>query len=213
MTAVAAERETVVNLTGDCTQPHCLDFAWKLHRQLTDGYTRRCSIMPMPTSVDAYLAEHRTMRKRAARAERLGYVFAKIDRQLFTDDVFAINTSTGERQGRPMSPGYLEQPKFSKNPLVCLHHHVWTYGVLRHGHLVAYLWLYRSGELAMVSSILGHADHLADDVMYLLVSGVIADQIQYGGTLFYNLHSSGTDGLRYFKERIGLRAGDVRWEL
>jgi hypothetical protein len=47
--------------------------------------------------------------------------------------------------------------------------------------------------------------------MYLLVSGMISDQSDRGGVLFYNRHDSGTSGLVYFKERLGFAAGDVEW--
>jgi hypothetical protein len=65
----------------------------------------------------------------------------------------------------------------------------------------------------MVSSILGHAERLRDDIMYLLVTETLRDQSWFGGTAFYNLHNSGTDGLRYFKERLGFRPAEVEWAL
>jgi hypothetical protein len=211
--AAVAERVTTIDLGVAHAGPDCLEMAWKLHRQLSDGYTHRVSAMPMPSDMAAYLSAHRTARKRAARAERLGYRFAEIDRHEHEDDVFAINTSMPERQGRPMSAGYHDRPSFGANPCRCDRHHVYTYGVLTGSKLVAYLWLYRCGELAMVSSILGHADHLPGDIMYLLVTEAIRAQVDFGGTLFYNLHSSGTDGLRYFKERIGFAPTEVEWLL
>jgi hypothetical protein len=202
-----------VDLAAGHTGPDCRNMAIDLERQLSNGYTRFTSAMPMPDNPDVYLAEHRTVRKRAAHAKRLGYRFATIDRHQHEDAVYEINVSMPERQGRPMSPGYLQRPVFGENPCRCDRHHVYTYGVLRHDTLVAYLWLYRAGELAMISSILGHAAALEHDVMYLLVADAISDQARFGGTLFYNLHSSGTDGLRFFKERIGLSPTDIEWLL
>lgn len=193
--------------------PDCVEFADKLHAQLSGGYRRGASTMPLD-GFDEYLATHRTARRRASRARRLGYTFDEVDREHFLEDVYAVNVSTPARQGRPMSAGYLERPTFSPNPCRCQLHHVYTYGVLQGDDpstLVAYLWLYRCGELAMISSILGHADRLADDIMYLLTTETIRAQSEQGGTLFYNLHASGTDGLRYFKSKIGLSPTDVEW--
>jgi hypothetical protein len=167
----------------------------------------------MPEDFTAYLLEHNTARKRAGRAARLRYRFAYIDRARYEDDINAVNVSTPERQGRPMSEAYQRPHTFGPNEMICSHHHVYTYGVLKDSHVVAYLWLYRSGELAMVSSILGHLDHLDNGVMYLLVTEAIRDQMALGGTLFYNLHSSGTDGLRWFKERLGFQATEIAWLL
>jgi hypothetical protein len=188
--------------------------AGQLQMQLA-GYARGAAIMPIPDSLDEYVAEHRTMRRRSSRAIRLGYSFDEIDRGEYVGDIYDINTSTPERQGRPMGPGYLEQPTYGDNPIECPLHHVYTYGVLEPaGRLVAYLWLYRSGDLAMVSSILGHRDHLDAGIMYLLFEAALTRQWLVGpGTVFYNLWNSGTEGLRFYKTRIGLREGNIAWAL
>lgn len=211
MSALMTHQAVAIDLSADHASSHCQEMSWQLHQQLSNGYTRGASILALPEDFGGYVAARRTARKRATRAARLGYRFTEIERRNHEADIFAINTSAPIRQGRPMSDGYLREQHFSPNPLVCGQHHVYTYGVVSAGRLVAYLWLYRCGELAMISSILGHADHLADDVMYLLVTETIREQIPLGGTLFYNLHSSGTDGLRFFKERLGLTSAEVAW--
>lgn len=205
--------QTAISLETGCDHPSCAEIAFPLHKQLTEGDYRLCSVLAMPETVEQWRAAHRTARKRADRAARLGYRFELIDRRDYQDDIYQINTSAPARQGRPMTAGYWTRPVFGENPLICDRHHVYTYGVLTGSRLVAYLWLYRAGQLALVSSILGHADHLAGDVMYLLVQGVIDDQADEGGFLCYNRHDSGTDGLRYFKERLGLTETVVEWLL
>jgi hypothetical protein len=205
----------VVRLDAACS-PECGELAFPLFRQLRDGgYGNGASIIPGLDDIDTYLAEHRTARRRAARARRLGYTFAEIRREEHADAIYRINTSAPERQGRPMSVGYLERPAFSPLPeYPCERHAIRTYGVFApDGPLVAYLVLYVCGDLVMVSQILGHADHLSNDVMYLLVVSALADEIPLPSTVFYNLHSSGTDGLRYFKERLGFREASVEWVL
>lgn len=204
---------TTINLDASCMNLECVTMAQSLHAQLSNGYTRGASTMELPNDFNDYLHEHRTARKRAARAQRLGYRWTTIDRSLYEADIFEINTSKPERQGRPMTAAYMSPHRFSANPMLCERHHVYTYAVIIHGNVVAYLWLYRSGDLAMVSSILGHADHLTNDVMYLLVVETIRDQMRLGGTMFYNLHSSGTDGLRWFKERLGFQPTEIAWLL
>lgn len=204
---------TRIELLRGCSDASCLEMAARLSSQLDPNYSRGAAVMDIDGSFGAYSRNHRTMRKRADRAERLGYTFAQIDRTQYVDDIYRINTSKAQRQGRPMTAGYNKVPTFSPNPKVCSHHHVYTYGVLHDDQLVAYLWLYRSGDLAMVSSILGHAEHLDNNVMYLLYEGMLADQWPLGGTVFYNLWNSGQDGLRFFKTRVGLAAADVEWSL
>lgn len=203
---------TSISLGLDHDQP-CADFAAPLYLQLSRGNYDRCSVLPLPETIETWRAAHRTARKRADRAERLGYRFAEINRANYGDDIYAINTSLQERQGRPMSAGYREHVQYPPDPSYpCPLHAVRAYGVLKGETLVAYLWLYRAGDLALVSSILGHGDHLADDVMYLLMQGTIAQELAWETFLVYNRWDSGTDGLRYYKTRCGFEEREVRWE-
>lgn len=210
MTALA---ELIVVDLGDRETADCIVIADGLREKLdTPKYTDGVSLMPVPGSLEDWRGEHRTARKRADRCERLGYRFDEIDRSLYAEDIFAINTSLERRQGRPMSPGYLSRDLPGRLPIYrCPSHYIRTYGVLQDETLRAYLTLYRSGDLALVSMILGHGDYLRDDIMYLLFAGVVADQAGQGGWFYYNSHASGTDGLRFFKERLGFRSADVAW--
>lgn len=221
MTAVATERQVVpIALEAACDGGElCERLAARTFAQLSTGrYTWPCSTMPVPASIGEWQQQHRTARKRAWRAERLGYAAATVDRTRHEHDVFEINRSMPERQGRPMSDSYLLPVSYPADERLthgCGRHGIHTYGVLAaDGRLVAYTWVYRVGELVMLSQILGHADHLANDVMYLLVRGMLAREIENGpGVVFYNLWTSGTDGLRYFKERVGLQPTEIRWSL
>lgn len=204
---------TTIDLGCGHTDPACLSMAGRLKAQLDPKYSRAASLYRLTGNFDDWLDDHRTARKRSGRAYRLGYRFSLINRASYEDDIHAINTSMPERQGRPMGQGYQHRPTFTPLPMECPRHHVYTYGVRYGDTLAAYLWLYRSGDLAMVSSILGHADHLENNVMYLLWFGMVWNQQHLGGTVFYNLHNSGTDGLRFYKERVGLKPGNVKWAL
>jgi hypothetical protein len=204
-----------INTEANCGAAGCAELAWKLHRQLsTPHYSHGAAVMEVPSSVEAWRGTHRTARKRADRAARLGYLFAEIDRSQHNDQIHEINVSLPRRQGRPMSAGY--QQRHNHGPLPhypCDRHRVHTYGVLTGSTLVAYLNAYRCGDLLMVSMILGHADHLASDVMYALWQGVVADQAHHGGIAYYNRWDSGEPGLRYFKSKLGFREDDIEWLL
>jgi hypothetical protein len=205
---------TRISLALGCDHASCSEFGFPLLHQLSNGY-ETCSVLSMPASVKDWRAEHRTARKRADRATRLGYRFSAIRREQYDDDIYEINTSLDQRQGRPMSAGYRERTHFMPLPeYPCARHAIRTYGVLDvRGTLVAYLWLYRAGELALVSSILGHGEHLANDVMYLLFQGVVGAEHELGGWFVYNREDSGTDGLRYFKHKLGFAGMEVEWAL
>lgn len=203
-----------ISLETCCDFSECSAFAFPLLKQLSVGGYDECSVMPIPYDVGEWREAHRTARKRADRAARRGYRFVVVARHERADELWAINVSAPVRQKRPMSVGYLERP--SETPLPdypCARHAVRTYGVEdADGTLVAYLWLYRAGQLALVSQILGHADHLANEVMYLLWQGMVASEsADPDGFIVYNRHDSGTDGLRFYKERVGLCATEVDW--
>lgn len=202
-----------ISLEAACDFPECAGFAFPLHRQLSDGY-ETCSVLPI-TSLEEWRTGHRTARKRADHAKRLGYAFREIAREEYDEDIYAINTSLKSRQGRPMSAGYRERTHFLALPeYPCRRHAIRTFGVVdARGTLVAYLWLYRSGDMALVSSILGHGDHLASDVMYLLFEGIVQAEAENAGYFVYNRHDSGTEGLRYFKSKLGFVPMEVAWEL
>jgi hypothetical protein len=219
VTVLAAERSTVVVALDDCEMgaPDCAALAEQLHAQLSTGaYTWPCSLMPVPASRDEWEAEHRTARKRAWAAERAGYTFAEVDRSQFADDIHDINTSKPERQGRPMSAGYLTRQEFSPLPdYPCARHAIRTYGVTdADGFLRAYTVVYRVGQLVMFSQILGHAGHLHRGIMFLLARDALAAQAADGdGYAFYNRHDSGQPGLVWMKERVGFLPTRVEWSL
>ena len=204
-----------IGLEADCGEPMCSRLAYDLHRKLdTPKYMRGVSLMRCHDSRSEWEADHRTARKRAWRAERLGYGFDRIDQSRFNDDIYEINISLERRQGRPMADGY--RVKHYRGPLPvypCERHRIHTYGVLEQETLRAYLTLYRVGDLALVSMILGHGDHLRNDIMYLLAAGMIEAHAGEACWFYYNRHDSGTEGLVYYKERVGFRAEDIEWVL
>jgi hypothetical protein len=215
---VAAVADTVlvpVSLEAGCYWPGCSGLAWRFYRKLSPPhYSRGVSVLELSEYFPHWRAVHRTARKRAAHAERLGYRFAAISRSDHPDDILEINRSLPVRQGRPMDAAYLERRDYE--PLLrqpCERHRVHEYGVLEGDRLRAYLVFYRVGMLGLISQILGHGDHLAGDVMYLLAAGLVRVQAPLGGVLYYNSHRSGTDGLRFYKERLGFRPVDIEWVL
>lgn len=206
-----------ISLLGACTDDECVKFADPLHQQLANGSYEHCATIVIPESIHEWTAHNRTARKRSARARRLGYVGMSLqDRSVYADEIYEINVSAPERQGRPMSPSYQERPSSTPDmPPACGLHGVHPFGVFDpDGKLCAYLWMYRSNELALVSSILGHADHLPNDVMYELFHTALCSEVGTGpGVVVYNRADSGTEGLHYFKTKLGFVAADVEWLL
>jgi hypothetical protein len=215
VTVTAIDTKVTVALEAACLEPACSELAFRMRNQLdTPNYTRGVALMPVPASLDEWRAEHRTARKRADRADRLGYRFATIDRSQHNDAIHEINTSLSTRQGRPMSDGYVKRHNHGALPdYPCDRHAIRTYGVLQDETLRAYLSLYVVGDLRLVSMILGHGDHLDNGIMYLLFHGVVAAQAGAGGWFYYNRWDSGEEGLRFLKARLGFTRADVEWRL
>ena len=218
---------TISFLRADTADEACTSLADQLYDKFTaphkkhpeyGAYQQGCSILVLPPTFEAYWKDPAaySTRQRVRKALKEGYTFEFIDRDDYLDDIFAINTSMEERQGRAMSESYRSKPNpFGPLPAYgCPRHQVRTYGVLKDGHLVAYTWLYQVGEMCLFSTILGHGDHLHAGVMYLLIVETLRDVIETAGTKFamYNMHISGTDGLRFFKKQIGFAPYWVDWQ-
>lgn len=192
----------------------CVAFGTPLFKQMSSGKYDECATMPLPRTVEAWEAEHRTARKRAWRAQGMGYGVGRLEREDWERDIDAIHASAPYRQGRPMSAAYQQPSIFEPLPdYPCPLHAVRITGVWDSDyHLVAYLVMMRAGDLALVSQVLGHADHEPNGIMYLLfrvalaVEGAIAP-----GVCVYNRWDSGTDGLRFLKARIGFEPTAVEW--
>ena len=112
-----------------------------------------------------------------------------------------------------MTDGYRDRPRYSPENASCALHGVHAYGVLNEtGTLVAYLFMYRAADLALVSQVLGHADHEDHGVMHLLFREALTAEGQIApGVAVYNRWDSGTPGLRQLKAWVGFEPCKVEW--
>lgn len=188
------------------------EFAFPLLHKMQHGY-EVCAAQPIPEDLEQWRAEHRTARKRAQRSRNKGYRADVLEREWWAPDIHDINVSKQIRQKRPMAGGYLEFTEYSPLPeFDCDRHAIRTSGVWTGELLVAYLVMYRVGELALVSQILGHGEHERFDVMFLLFEFALEREIKGGdGMVVYNRWDSGTPGLREFKTRLGFRETPIEW--
>lgn len=141
---------------------------------------------------------------------RAGYSFRHIDPIASTDAIYAVNISAEVRQGRVMDESY--RNKFTDYPV---NQNNSYYGVFLNEQLVAYLWVVRSGELAVLNRLLGHADHLNNGVMYHLVTGFVEQEFSSGSSVKYVMYDTffgATEGLKMFKQRCGFKPWRVKWK-
>src|SRR4051794_33494276 len=213
---------------GDTEAPGCTTRARSLYERFVapstsypgyGTYAVNASILVIPDDIEADWfgkPESYWMRQKIRRAVKLGYEVRDVERNDYLDDIYAINTSLEERQGRPMTDAYQAKPQ-PQSPLgeqPCPRHQLRFLGVLLGEQLVAYTSMQQYGEFVLISTILGHGEHMKDGIMQLLVyEGVRAVKASgHPAYAMYNLHDSGTEGLQFFKRKMGFEGYLVDWQ-
>ncbi len=144
---------------------------------------------------------------RKARAR--GYVVGEIDRNAHVEEIHAINTSLGERQGRPMDAQYqVRRNHFEREP------HFHYYGVKdASGKLVAYSNLGIYGNFAAFSQLIGYRNN--DGVMHAMVIDIVSALIRTGSLdyLMYDTFFGAQQGMRRFKSMLGFQPYRAKYRL
>ena len=200
--------EDIRSAHADFTRPHP---RFKVFRNKTMGIAL-IDLAAFAGKASAYLETVRRTgyagpqsRKAAAR----GYRLRPIDRNDHVDEIHAINTSCGERQGRPMDASYLvKKIRYDNLP------HYACYGVFdRHGRLAAYCSVVRYGNFVSTDQLMGYKNN--DGIMYLLLSTIACRLIEERDVdyFMYDTFLGAQQGLRDFKRRNGFSPYRVRYEL
>ena len=113
------------------------------------------------------------------KAQKNGYCVRPIEYDEHLDEIFAINTSKKERQGRPMAAAYRCYPQRRSAALrrLGIEYHCFGCFEQNSGKLMAYAGFYRFGQLFRIDKVLGHGEHLCYGIMNLLfaeLAGLLA---------------------------------------
>jgi hypothetical protein len=173
------------------------------------------ALLPLPESGDAYLASvSRLVRRQRTKALSLGYRHLELPPGERIDQILAVNRSVPDRQGRPMDSIYVERERvvasIGARPLI---HAI----VDSDGTLQAYADLIDLGGAFTFSYLIGHADHLGDGIMYLLVAEIVRTCVEARrpdgspAWLMVDTFWGARPGLANFKERTGFRPYTVDW--
>lgn len=140
------------------------------------------AMLRIPATLAAYM---RTVgdkgRNMVRKAQRQGYAYRKVDPDQYLDDVLAIRTSDPKRQGKSIPDYFKVRPtQIIADPFRndCKLHREEFFGVFKDDRLIAYTTIFFYGELGQVNHILGHAEHLQEGVMNLLVSEMVREIIE-----------------------------------
>lgn len=143
-----------------------------------------------------------------------GYTACQIsweDRDEFLEDIYQINISLENRQGKPMKENYMQYPSRMSSSKFCNHHHATFIACFHHNTLIAYISTNFCGQLAAASQILGHGDHLKNGCMLVLWAEFIRIcQERKMDTIVYSRWGDGTQGLRYWKHSVGMKPEVLR---
>jgi len=144
----------------------------------------------------------------ARRCAKMGYTFNEFNPRERNEEIMAIHRSAESRQGRSIDVNY-----FSESLVYPIDTENSYFGVFEGNALVAYVWIQRSGPLALFNRIMGHSEHLKNNVMYLLCMQTMERLLGEPklGYAMYDMFFGATEGLRLFKKRIGFKPYRVKW--
>lgn len=143
------------------------------------------------------------------RALARGHEFRAIDRNQLVDEIHQINISAPVRQGRPMTPTYLDkQSHYQDLP------YFRYFGVFDiDKRLIAYCNLGLLGNFAMIDRVLGL--RTTGGAMYLLLTEIVLRLIEENKLdyLMYDTLFGARPGLRDFKRKLGFQPYRVRYTI
>lgn len=148
------------------------------------------------------------------RCMKLGYYTKYFEQNEYTDEIYNINTSVKERQGRKMSEQYLKNVEKEEKKNCVSYFGVFTKDNL----LVGYIRLIRTKNIYIISKLLGHKENLNDNIMYLLLHDLTIDLIKKGENLdycqyfMYDTYFGGSQGIKLFKKRNCFTPYRVKWQ-
>lgn len=149
-----------------------------------------------------------------------GYTFKKLstqDRNSRLEELYAINTSTDERQSGKMKETYYKYPKpLEEN--TCPYHFLQTYGAYNSEDAwIGYMDMIFAGEWCSAKHLLGHQVHMDSckrgsfmvNLWFFMVKDVMENHpgVNY---IQYHLMGVGNPGLDQWKKRVGLQECNIK---
>lgn len=174
------------------------------------------ALLRLPETHDEYLAgsAKELLRRKRKRALGRGFRFRPFVAGDHVEEIVAIGTSMELRQGQVMGRHYTDhvQVKAFAERFPNLYGVFSAEGVLR-----AYAHPVDVGDAFYFNRILGHGDDLEDGVVWLLLSEVVGHYIErrraqgFPTWANYDTFWGASEGLRFFKRRVGFQPYRVEW--
>ncbi|RZL00441.1 MAG: hypothetical protein EOP36_15680 [Rubrivivax sp.] len=157
-------------------------------------------------------------RRNQKKAERLGYVFEKIDYNAHLTGITDIRRSSTVRQGKAVPAQHFQkQAAPIQNPPSQTRFHDYPYfGILKDGKIVAFAACLVAGEICQIEEIFGHTDHQADGIVPMLIIQMarhISAEYPQVAYFCYGNHYGASDTMKRFKKKLGFVPHKVSWKL
>jgi hypothetical protein len=192
----------------------------KRHRKLPliGLLTHGVAICELPADVDAYfMMIDAAGRRNVKKANRNGYQFERIVFNSHLDDIGDIRRSATSRQGELPDAFLKKDVAPCDNPDSSSPLHDYPYfGVLKDGHLVAYMGVLIAGELAIIEHIYGHAEFQRDGVVPKMIVDTAGYLMKHHSGVKYYAYGSyygASESLRRFKRKFKFLPYRVKWIL
>ncbi len=151
---------------------------------------------------------------KCTRCANRGYTFNILDRNQRSDEIYSINTSADERQGKKMSDHYLKTNKLYEQEEFTEYYGVFN----KEGKLVSYVHLLFANEVVFIFKLLGHDSYLKDNIMYLMIFEAIKQIFKRKEEVYHNIKYviydsffTNSEGLAFFKKRFRFTPYAVKW--
>jgi len=156
-------------------------------------------------------------RRNYKKALRLGFGFTKIDFNASRAGIQSILRSADCRQGEMPAHMFEEDlPECKDPPSLDATHGYEYYGIERGDELAAFAGCFVAGEAFMIEQIYGHADHLSDGVVPMLLVEMALQSVAKHPDVRYYIYGTffgATPGMRRFKKKFCFEPHRVVWEV
>ena len=189
-----------------CHYPTCDPFIGKWSEWCKKHEAAPLALLPITADYhdEALDGKSRNMIRKAAKY----YYYHTFYYNLHIEDIYRINTSTAERQGKPMTVAYLTKPTPIMVPDdLCntQHRYVFIGGFNSSDELKAYAALAVVGQIGILNTIIGHVENLSSGIMNGLIDYLVSYLHRTSSCIYLNyldMHNC-TPGLRAFKDSVG----------
>ena len=129
-------------------------------------------------------------------------------------ELYEINTSSEERQGRRMTEHYLEEVTEEEKK-----EYIKWYGVFnKENLLLGYIKLIATPKFYNMTGILGHSEYLKDNIMHLMLHDLMIELIKENENnesdvyIMYDTYFGASEGIKLYKKKHCFTPYKVKWK-